>query len=295
MAWMSSTHASDGQLFFESFREGLRERGRTEGRDLLLEQRWAEDRRDRGDALVQDVLAWRPDVIVTQGWIAQPVQRATTSVPTVFGYSGDPVQAGFVASLGRPGGNMTGVTFMTFDLVGKRVEMLTEMLPRAKRIAVIANSQHPGDATERRVSHAAADARGLALSYFEVRNREELVAALGAVEATRSDALLCFPTANIINDRALIADWSIRRGMPTMSGWAQFAEGGNLLSYGPSLSAAFRSLAGPVERILKGTRPADIPVEQPTRFELVINMKAARALRLKLPQAFLLRADRLIE
>ena len=254
VAWMSSTHASDGQLFFESFHEGLRERGRIEGRDLLLEQRWAEDRRDRGDALVQDVLAWRPDVIVTQGWIAQPVQRATTSVPTVFGYSGDPVQAGFVASLGRPGGNMTGVTFMTFDLVGKRVEMLTEMLPRAKRIAVIANSQHPGDATERRVSHAAADARGLALSYFEVRNREELVAALGAV-----------------------------------------AEGGNLLSYGPSLSAAFRSLAGPVERILKGTRPADIPVEQPTRFELVINMKAARALRLKLPQAFLLRADRLIE
>ena len=103
------------------------------------------------------------------------------------------------------------------------------------------------------------------------------------------------PTANIINDRALIADWSIRRGMPTMSGWAQFAEGGNLLSYGPSLSAAFRGLAGPVERILKGTRPADIPVEQPTRFELVINMKAARALRLNLPRAFLLRADRLIE
>ena len=191
---MSSTHARDGQLFFESFREGLRERGRIEGRDLLLEQRWAEDRRDHADALVQDVLAWRPDVIVTQGWIAQPVQRATPSVPIVFGYSGDPVQAGFVASLGRPGSNMTGITFMTFDLVGKRVEML----PRAKRIAVIANSQHPGDATERRVSLAAADARGLALSYFEVRNREELLSALSAVEATRSDALLCFrrPTSS---------------------------------------------------------------------------------------------------
>jgi putative ABC transport system substrate-binding protein len=224
------------------------------------------------------------------------MRRATTAIPVVFGYSGDPVEAGLVESLPRPGRNMTGISYLVHELVGKRMELLKETLPGVKSVAVIANPQHPGDRAERRTSQAAAGALGVSLEYFEARNPAQLLEALAAIEkAARSQAVMLFPVQNVINLRERIAAWSMKNRVPTVSGWAQFAEGGNLMSYGPNLSEASRRLGFFVDRILKGTRPADLPVELPTRVELVINQKAARALGVKVPQAVLLRADRVIE
>jgi len=170
-----------------------------------------------------------------------------------------------------------------------------EVLPGAKRVAVLANPQHPGDQGERRASQVAAAALGMSLAYFEARNAAELVDALAAIERSGSDAVVMFPVQNVINNRERIAAWSIKNRLPAVSGWAQFVEGGNLMSYGPSLRAASRRLAVYVDRILKGARPADLPVELPTQVELVVNLKTAGALGLTIPQSVLLRAQRVIE
>jgi putative ABC transport system substrate-binding protein len=170
-----------------------------------------------------------------------------------------------------------------------------ELLPGAKRIAVIAQPQHPGDRGERQASQRAATALGLELEYFESRNTGQLMDALAAIERTRSDAVVMFPVQNVILNRERIAAWAIKNRLPAVSGWAQFAEGGNLMSYGPNLREASRRLAVYVDRILKGTKPADIPVELPTHVELVINLRTAKALGLTIPQSVLLRAQRVIE
>jgi putative ABC transport system substrate-binding protein len=219
------------------------------------------------------------------------MRRATTTIPVVFGYSGDPVEAGLVESLSRPGGNMTGISYLALDLVGKRIELVREVLPGAKRIAIVAQPQHPGDQGERRASQAAATALGLSLEYFESRNTAQLMDALAAIEKSRSDAVV----QNIILNRERIAAWALKSRIPAVSGWAQFAEGGNLMSYGPNLREASRRLAFYVDKILKGAKPAEIPVELPTRVELVVNLKAAKALGVTVPQTVLLRADQVIE
>ena len=175
------------------------------------------------------------------------------------------------------------------------MELLREILPRAKRLAVLANPQHAGDQAERRASQAAAATLGLSIEYFEARNGAQLPDALAAIERSRSDAVMMFPLQFIISHRELIAEWAIRNRTPAISGWAQFAEGGNLMTYGPNLLDTYRRLASYVDRIVKGARPADLPVELPTRIELVVNLKAAKALGVPVPQSILLRADRVIE
>ena len=224
-----------------------------------------------------------------------PVRRATSTIPVVFGYSGDPVEAGLVESLARPGRNMTGITFLALDLVGKRVEILKEILPGLKRVAIVAIPQHPGDQAERRASQAAANALGLTLAYFEARNTAQLDETLTAIERSGSEAVVMFPVHLTISNREKIAAWAVKSRLPVVSGWAQFAEGGNLLSYGPNLRDSCYRLAAYVHKVLKGARPADIPVELPTRVEMVVNLKAARALGVTVPQTVLLRADQVIE
>lgn len=295
VSWVSPTRAADGSPFLDELRRGLAEAGHVEGRTLLLEAHWGEDAPERLDRITADVVASSPHVIVAQGGAAPAMRRATASIPVVFGYSGDPVEAGLVESLARPGRNMTGISYLALDLVAKRIELAKEALPRLKRIAVLANPQHPGDQAERRASHAAATALGLSLVYFEARNAPQLFEALAAIETSGSEAVVMFPVQNVIRHRERIATWSIRNRLPAISGWAQFAEGGNLMSYGPNLREASRRLAYHVDRILRGARPAEIPVEQPARVELVVNRRAARALGITVPQAVLLRADRVIE
>jgi putative ABC transport system substrate-binding protein len=295
VGWTSPTRAADGSPFLDELRRGLRELGYVEGRNVLIEPYWGEDSAERITKMVAEAVATAPHVIVAQGSTAPPMRRATTTIPVVFGYSGDPVEAGLVESLSRPGGNLTGITYLALDLVAKRIELVKEVLPRAKRIAVLAQPQHPGDQGERRASQAAATALGLEVEYFESRNTAQLMDALGAIEKSRSDAVVMFPVQNIIVNRERIAAWAIKNRMPAVSGWAQFAEGGNLLSYGPNLREATRRLAVYVDRILKGAKPSDLPVELPTEVELVINLKTARALGLAIPQSVLLRAHRVIE
>jgi putative tryptophan/tyrosine transport system substrate-binding protein len=295
IAWTSPTKAADGSLFLDELRAGLRELGYVENRNIVIEAYWGEDSGPRIAQLPAAAIASKPHVIVAQGATAPPMRKATSTIPVVFAYSGDPVEAGLVESLGRPGGNMTGISFLALDLVGKRIELVREVLPGAKRIAIVAQPQHPGDQGERRASQAAATALGLSLQYFESRNSEQLGEALAAIEKAGADAVVLFPVQNVILNRERIAAWSLKNRLPAVSGWAQFAEGGNLMSYGPNLRQASRRLAVYVDRILRGAKPAEIPVELPTRVELVVNQKAARALGIRVPQGVLLRADRVIE
>lgn len=295
IAWIATSPERDARPFLDELRAGLRELRYAEGRDLAVEARWADDSVPLAAQLAAEAVASRPDVIVTLGPAVFAVARATRSIPVVFGFSGDPVEAGLVQSLARPGGNLTGIYFLTLDLVGKRIELLKEMLPQVKRLAVLANPQHAGDRAERRAAQAAATALGLELQYFEARTAAEIAAALGAIGQSGAEAALVFPFATMMAQRERIAKWAIEQRIPTVSGWAQFADGGNLLSYGPNLRHTLRHLASFVDKIFKGARPSEIPVELPTSVELVVNTAAARALGLEVPRSVLLRADRVIE
>ncbi len=295
VAWLSPSTVEDGSEFLDALRQGLRELGHVEGRNMILDVHWGDDSSARVEKLAAELVASKPHVIVAQGPTAATVGKATTTIPVVFGFSGDPVKAGFVAGLSHPGGNLTGISFLALDLVGKRIELLKEMMPRVKRVAIVANSQHPGDQAERHASEAAATAIGLTVEYFEARGQAQLGDAMSAIQKSRCEAVVMFPVASVMSARERIAAWAIKHRLPAVSGWAQFAEGGNLMSYGPNLRESFRRLAVYVDKVLKGAKPADLPVELPTRVELVVNLKAAKALGVTVPQSVLLRADRVIE
>ncbi len=293
--WVSPAASAQGGPFFEELRRGLREIGHVEGRSIQLEAAWGDGTPQRAAKLIAEVVAAAPRIIVTQGSMGPLARKATATIPVVFGYSGDPVEAGMVDSLPRPGRNMTGISYMTLELVGKRMELLKELLPRARRIAVVASPDHPGDSAERRASQAAAARLGIAIDYFELGRGATVADVLAAIETSRSDAAMFFPTQTVIANRARIAEWSLTLKVPTISGWAQFADGGNIMSYGPNLADASRRLAFYVDRILKGAKPGDLPVELPTRVELVVNQRTARAIGVSVPPSVLLRADRVIE
>jgi putative ABC transport system substrate-binding protein len=296
IGWISNDSGSGNPPMFAAFREGLRDLGYVEGRNLVIDARWGEGSDERLEQLAVELVKSNPDVIVTQGGPAtHPVIRAGATMPVVFGYSGDPVEAGVVSSLARPGRNFTGMTFLSFDLVGKRLELLKEVMPGLKRIAILANPQHPGEQGELRVSQAAAKALGLSFQYFQAQNAAKVEDALAAILKSHSEAVDVFPDGLLIRSRERIAEFSTKNRIPAISGWAQFAESGNLMSYGPNLRYAYRRLATYVDKIFKGAKPADLPVELPTTVELVVNLRAAKALGIKIPNSILVRADRVIE
>ena len=292
---VSSFSAADGALNFEGLRLGLRELGYVEGRNLILQAYWGDDSAAQLEKAVNEAVASRPQVIVAQLLAVPAARKAAPTLPIVFGYSGDPVQGGLVQSFANPGGNLTGMSYMTLELVGKRMQLLKETLPKIKRIAVVSYPQHPGDTAELRVSQVAAETLGLALDIHPVRNPADLLAALALIEKSGADALMLFPLQMVVARREMLAQWSLRNRIPTMSGWSQFADGGNLMTYGPNLQAASLRQAYFVDRILKGAKPADLPVEQPVRIEFVLNARTAKALGIKIPPAIRLRADRIIE
>ena len=295
IGWISPSAEAVGAQFLDALRQGLREYGYIEGRNLVIDARWGDDSPARIETQIAELVAGKPDVVVTQGPTPTTVLRYTTTMPVVFGFSGDPILAGLVKSFARPGGNLTGMSFMALELVGKRIELLKAAMPGLKRIAILANSQHPGDQAERDASTAAAASFGLDAEYFDWRGAAQLDSALGAIEKSRSEAAVMFPVQGIISNGARIAAWSVRTRIPAISGWALFAESGNLMSYGCNLRESFRRLASFVDRILKGARPADLPVELPQNIEMVINLKTAKALGISVSQSVMLRADRVIE
>jgi putative ABC transport system substrate-binding protein len=280
----------------EGFRQGLRELGWVEGQSLALEHRDAAGRADRLPALAGELVRLKVDVIVTQSNVATlAAKRATQTIPIVMAIAGDPVKAGLVSSLARPGGNVTGLTLMQTELSGKRLELLKEVLPNMTLVAVIWNPTDPPAAGMLRETEAAARALGLKLHAIEARSSTDLDAAFKAVAAVRPGAFFTLPGGLFLNNMTRVIEFAAKRGLPGVFPSREFAEAGGLLSYAPSLGAHWRRSTVFVDKILRGARAADIPIEQPTKFELVINLKTAKALGLTIPALVLARADHVIE
>jgi putative tryptophan/tyrosine transport system substrate-binding protein len=292
LGYLSASSPPDNN--FASFLAGMRALGYGEDRDFVVEVRYARRDYSRFPALVEELLRARVDLIVAGG----PASRAAplaAPVPVVFGFSGDPVDAGIVASFARPGGNATGVSFLSLDLSVKRVDLLKEAKPAMARVAVLSNPNHAGDASELKATRETADKLGLAIEHFEVRTDDGFEGAFAAIAQSKCDGLLAFPDALTNFNRQKIVAFALRRRLPSIFGWKMYAEAGGLLSYGPVQHDAFVRLAVYVDKILKGAKPADLPVEQPTKLEMVVNLKTAKALGLEIPPGLILRADELIE
>ncbi len=295
IGWLSNDIPANSP-FFDAFRGGMRDLGYVEGRNLVIEARWGEGSASRLDQLALELVQLKPEIIVTQGGPAtHPVVRAGATMPVVFGYSGDPVEGKLVNSYARPGGNFTGVSFLSLELVGKRMELLKEAMPGLKRVAIVARPEHPGEQGELRASQAAAKSLGLAVDYHQVRNESEFANALAAIVKSRSEAIVVFPDAFMMRYSEKLAEFALKNRIPAISGWAQFADRGNLMTYGPNLRDVFRRLATYVDKIFKGAKPADLPVELPMTVELVVNMKTAKTLHIKIPNSILVRASKVIE
>ncbi len=295
IVWYSTGERQSAGRFLEALRAGLRDLGYREGGNLVLETRWSDFDAERDTKIAAEIQATRPAVIVTQGRAARVMRGLPPTIPVVFGFSGDPVAAGLATSLARPGYNMTGVTFLARELVSKRVEVLKETLPAVRRIGVVCSPEHIGEPQELAASKAAADQFGIAVSYHPARNGSELEAALAAARSARAEALVVFPDPLTNSRRSVIAEFALRHGIPAVSGWAIFAEAGLLLTYGPNLDEAWRRVAYLTDRVLKGTSPAELPIELPRTVELVINQRTARALGVTIPPSVIARADRVIE
>jgi putative tryptophan/tyrosine transport system substrate-binding protein len=294
VAWMGLGRGDGDSPYVDFLRSGLRDLGWIEGRNLAIALYWARGRQDM-DGVARELIASNPDVIVTQELMVYAVQALKPAIPIVFGFSGDPVEGKLVQSFPRPGGNLTGMSYLALDLVGKRVELLKEWLPPLRRIAILARPQHPGEARERQASEAAVAKLGMQLSYFPLRDPAELDQIFRAIVEERCEALVVFPDAAMFGLSDRVAHFASEHKLPSVSGWAAFAKHGLLLSYGPNLRELYRSLARYVDRILRGATAADLPIELPTRIELVVNLKTARALDLEVPPTLLARADEVIE
>jgi len=299
VGFLSPTSLSDPRTtrFLESFRQGLRELGWIEGQNVAIESRWAEGRFEQLPGLAVELVQLKPDVIVavvTQASLA--AKRATPTIPIIMVGVGDPLGSGLVASLARPGGNITGPSSMLADVSGKQLALLKETVPTASPVAVLWNPANAvWQAAALRETDAAAHALGLRLQRVEARGPDDLEGAFAAMKRERANAL--FVPADIIFARHAqrIADLAARNRLPAMYGFREHAEAGGLMSYAADFAVMFRRAAVYVDKILKGAKPADLPIEQPTKFELVINLKTAKALGLTIPQSLLVRADEIIQ
>jgi len=281
---------------FEAFRQGLRELGYVEGQNIVIEYRWAEERLERLPDLAAELVSLKVDVIVAPGTPAPlAAKRVTRTIPIVMAAAGDPVGTGLVATLAQPGGNVTGLSNFSAELAGKRLQLQKEVLPGVSRVAVLWNSANPVAALLMRETETAARTLGLQVQSVEVRRPEDFENALPAAISGGAGALFVIDDPLVFSSRMRIADFAVRNRLPATAFYNEFAKAGGLMAYGPNLAHQFRRAALYVDKILKGAKPADLPVEQPTQFELVINMKTAKALGLTIPQPVLLRADQLIE
>jgi putative ABC transport system substrate-binding protein len=293
VGWLSYLPEPDPALAL--LREGLRSLGQVEGKSYLMSARYANNDFKRLPALVDELVAERIDVLVSRGPSVDFTVRVRDRVPVVFVYSGDPVIAGFADSLGKPGRNMTGMTMMAMQLCAKRVEVLKDLLPDAKRIALLSNPEHAGELLEYRVTEETAQRLGAEVTRFLVQKPEELAPAFAAIRAGKFDATLVFPDSLTLNRRHDIARLAAEHRVPCMYGWTEFVDAGGLVSYGPTITEGFRALAVFTDKILKGGNANNIPIEQARTVSLTLNATAAKALGMKLPPALLARVDRFIE
>ena len=280
----------------EAFREGLRQLGYVEGRNLTIKFEWAEGQEERFPVIVRELVRLKPDVIVTAGTPGTlAAKQATQSIPIVVASAGDLVEAGLVSSLAKPGGNVTGQSGFTPELEGKRLELLKEVVPRLSRVAVLQDPANPIATIAWKARQQAAEALGVKLQPVEARGPSDLERALASIKAARPDGLVIIPDRILLAYRASIVQFVVKNRLPGMFPYREFAQEGGLMAYAPDYAVISRRAATHVDKILKGAKPADLPVEQPTRFELVLNLKAAKALGLTIPQSVLIRADQVIQ
>jgi ABC-type uncharacterized transport system substrate-binding protein len=279
----------------EAFRQGLRELGYVEGRNVVIEYRSAEGKPDRIPALAAELVRLKVDVIVTGGPTAtRAAKKATSTIPIVMTQDSDPIGTGFVASLARPGGNITGLSTLAPEISGKQLELLKDIVPRLSRVAVIWTSTQPGNAQALKETELAAGTFGVRLQYLDVLISKDIETAFRAASKGRAEAVLVLGGPVLNSHRTQIADLAAKNRLPAIYDRREYVEAGGLMSYATSITDLDRRAATYVDKILKGAKPADLPVEQPTKFEFIINLKAAKQIGLTIPPNVLVKADRVI-
>jgi putative tryptophan/tyrosine transport system substrate-binding protein len=291
--WVSTEAQPDP--FIASFREGMRELGYVEGQNLAFVLRYAPGDPSRLRDALPELLAVPADLIVSSGPAILAIRAAATEKPVLFAISGDPVQLGIAESLARPGKNFTGTTFMSLEVAQKRVQLLKELVPGMRRLAVLSQKNHAGEQSEQEATRAAADALSIQLAYIPFASGQEIDAALQRVAAAEANAMLVFPDGVTMVHRTKIAEFAKSHRLPSMFGWREYCDVGGFASYGGSQRATYRRLAGYADRLLRGAKPQDLPIERVTRFEFIINLKAAKTLGVDVPPTLLARADEVIE
>jgi putative ABC transport system substrate-binding protein len=282
---------------FDAFRDGLRELGYVEGQNVVLEFRLARGQLDLFPALATELVRANVDVIVTDGGNTAPLaaKQASQTIPIVMAVSGDPVTGGVIASFSRPGGNVTGLTLLAPELSAKRLQLFKDAVPQARRVAVLRNGSNRSSAEYLQTTESAARSVGVTIHAFDVRGLGDLDSVARRIARERLHGLITLPDVVFWNVRAQMVEFAHKTRLPAMFPEREFVDAGGLMAYGPSVPANFRRAATFVDKILKGARPADLPVEQPVKFELVVNLRTARALDLTIPSALLQRADQLVQ
>ena len=288
-------YGAAGYVRVNEFRNALSELGYVEGRNVVLTHRWADGHRDRLPGLAAELVDSKVDVIIALGPAVLAAKRATSTTPIVMAFSGDPVGNGVVSNLARPGGNITGFSYMSTDLAAKRLELLNETFSRSARIAILYSPDEPATVLEMQETEVAARTIGVTLRPLAARHSDELEEAFAASARERTGAMIVFTHGFAELNQQRIIELAARERLPTMYGWREFVIDGGLMSYGPNIPVIIRRAASYVDRILKGEKPGDLPIEQPTWLELIVNLKTARALNIDLPPTMLARADEVIE
>jgi putative ABC transport system substrate-binding protein len=287
--------ASPNPARHEAFLQGLRELGYVEGKNIVLEYRHADGKLDRLSAAATELVRLKVDVIVTSGaTMTRAAKEATSTIPIVMAQDPDPVGNGFIASLARPGGNITGLATLSPELSGKRLELLREVVPRVSRVAALGTSTMPGIAQALKETELAAGAFGMKLQYLDVRSPNDIESAFRAARKGRADAVIVLGGSVLLSHRTQVADFATKGRLPAIYYDPQFVEAGGLMTYGVNFADLDRRAAMYVDKILKGAKPADLPVEQPKKFEFIVNLKAAKQIGLTIPPNVLVRADRVL-
>ena len=282
--------------WIKGFRQGLQDFNYAEGKNLIIDYRWGDGSFDHLAAMAQELVSLNPDVIVSVNTVAlQTLQRATTTIPIVMLGTADPVSVGLVRSLAKPGANITGMSVMAPELSQKRLELLKEAVPNLQRVTVLSNPGNPAVTLALQETQTAAQALGLAIQSVDVRDPSEIGLALSTIAREPAGALVLLIDTMIHRHRVPIVAFAIKHRLPTISPFREFAEAGGLMAYGPQLPDLLRRAVGLIDKILRGEKPANLPVQQPTTFELIVNLKTARALGLDIPPMLLARADEVIE
>jgi putative tryptophan/tyrosine transport system substrate-binding protein len=296
IGFLAAVSHSANSVRFEAFRNALRELGYVEGKNIVIEWRYADGKPDRLPALAAELVHLKVNVIVTGGSTAtRPAKEATNTIPIVMAQDTDPVGNGFVASLGRPGGNITGLATLAPELSGKQLELMKEIVPTLSRVAVLGTSTRSGNAQSLKETELAAGAFGVKLQYLDILSHKDIETAFQAASKGRADAVLVLTSPFATSQRKQIIDLAVKNRLPAIYDRAEFVEDGGLMTYSVSSTDLFRRAATYVDKILKGRKPANLPVEQPTKFELVINLKTAKQIGLTIPPNVLARADKVIK